>query len=633
MRQRVKLYFISLFALLTIIIVEKIGFALSHPGLRQQLDYPELMSVLAWGMRFDLAIAAFFTLIGYLVAQTLNILFRANISNILRHTTFVSATLLILLHGADSLYFDEAGRHLGYELAEGLNSGGALLTSALTTYRGMLIIQIVVIIAAYYWIRFLFRRFSAEPLHRLTITKQIAAEAMLLPLLLLSVVLIRGIEQIPMEPLYAYEIGDSKEATLALNGAYNAVFTQLAPTAVTPVFAKKPNSQEIAIVREMYNHGTPSSSTQPKKRNVFVFLLESWSAAYMASYGNDTISTPLFDKLRMEGLTTRAMMAGGDRTTEGMFVTFCSTQNPLGQTVAQSQLQEFEYNCLPEILKSNGWSSAFFQGSYSNTSGTGAFAMLLGFDNSFGREDMDPSRAKYPMNNWGYHDPDLYSFVLDKAKKLPRPFLVGINTTSTHDQELPPGVEPILPNTTFENRYKNTLHFADKALFDFVQTIRNDSELKDSLIVLVADHSGPTPHDPFRERLIPFAIIANGLEPRFINSVVSQRDIAPTVLELLNIPSPKDFTGHSLLQENHPQYADYYSKGTLGWVEGTQVVETLINKPDSISCYSLEHTLNTETRTTCGENEYIMKKRALAFTHLSQSLLFEGKLKRFAEIH
>jgi phosphoglycerol transferase MdoB-like AlkP superfamily enzyme len=353
----------------------------------------------------------------------------------------------------------------------------------------------------------------------------------------------------------------------------------------------------------------------------------------MASYGHQQVTTPNFDRLRMEGLSTRAMLAGGSRTTEGMFATFCSAQNPLGQTVAQSQLQNYNYDCLPELLRGSGLHTAFFQGSNKETSGTGSFAQLLGFEESFGKRDIQQGSPQLEQNSWGYHDPDIYRFALDKMRRMPQPFLIGINTNSTHDNQLPAGVPPLLTGNSRADLYQNVLHFADEALDEFIAAVRATPELAETIFVLVADHSGLTPPQPLQKHLIPFAILAPDRTPLMQDVIASQRDIAPTLLQMLNIPIPRHFSGNSLLNTPpQPRYADYYHQGVLGWVEADQAIEFPINARERITCLSLEQGLGSDNTVPCQQTATAMQHRALAFTHISQSLLFSGKLAEFAAL-
>ena len=634
MLQRLSLFLLSLSILFAFALLEKGLFALHYTELTQGLGLFELLNTLLWGFRFDLAISAIFALLATLSAQLFALLPRRDFPATLRWTTFIATATLILLHGADTLYYGEAGRHLGYELTEGLNSGGALAIAALTSYLLPVVGQLLVMLFAFFCIGVLFKQFTRPEEEPRPIRQRLSAGAMVIPVLLLSVMMIRGgTQSVPLEPLHAQRIGDPRLATLALNGAYNALFSSITPYSVNPLFSTPPSEQQLALLHQMYRTPLPKIEGPPRQKNVVMILLESWSGAYMAPYGHDVVTTPNFDRLRLEGLTTRVMMAGGSRTTEGMFATFCSAQNPLGQTVAQSQLQSYNYDCLPELLRNGGWHTAFFQSSNKETSGTGSFAQLLGFHDSFGKREMSREQQQSAQNRWGYHDPDLYRFTLNKMRNMPQPFLVGINTNSTHDSQLPEGIAPLLPMDSPVNSYRSMLHFADEALARFISAVRQDPELKDTVFVLVADHSWPTPPQPMQKHLLPFAILAPGMAPLALNEIASQRDIAPTLLQLLNITIPDQFTGRSLLQaERQGHFSDYYHQGVLGWVEGEQALEFPITEPQQLKCFSLSGQLNSKQTQPCDEEALAMQQRALAFTHTSQSLLFAGELKRFAEL-
>lgn len=635
MLHRLQLFLLSLVTLLVAALLGKLQFAIVHSALRQGQGVIEWLSTLLWGLRFDLAVSAAFALCAYLAAQLLALLPRGDLATQLRRSTAIAAAALLLLHGADTLYYGEAGRHMGYELKEGVNSGAALAISALSTHAVTFLIQLLLIAAVLIGNSWLFKRLAPyEPAFR-PLGQRLAGGTMLLPILLLTITMLRGgIQSVPLEPLHAQRIGDPQRATLALNGAYNALFASLTPYSVNPLFANPPTEEDMALLRQMYRAPLPKVEGQPRQRNVVMILLESWDATYMAPYGHDRVTTPNFDRLRTEGFTTRAMLAGGSRTTEGMFVSFCSTQNPLGKTVAQSQLQNYDYECLPRIMRGAGWHTAFFQGSNKETSGTGSFAQLLGFEESFGKSDIRKGTPQYEQNSWGYHDPDIYRFTLERMRHMPQPFLVGINSNSTHDSQLPDGVTPLLPMDSPLNSYQSMLHFADAALGEFVAAVRSTPGLEDTIFVLVADHTaGPTPPQPLQKHLIPFAILAPELAVEALDVTPSQRDIAPTLLQLLNMPIPSHFSGQSLLAAT-PQthYGDYYHQGVMGWIEGAEGVEFPITEPGKISCFNLAAGLNTKQQHPCTASSLAMQRRSLAFTHLSQTLLFAGQLQRFAEL-
>ncbi|MGL5392278.1 MAG: hypothetical protein ACRDA8_13055 [Shewanella sp.] len=68
---------------------------------------------------------------------------------------------------------------------------------------------------------------------------------------------------------------------------------------------------------------------------------------------------------------------------------------------------------------------------------TGLLARRLGTQASYGKLEMPAPGVE--KNSWGYQDPDLYRFILNKARQESRPFFYMVNNTTTHDDQLPPG--------------------------------------------------------------------------------------------------------------------------------------------------------------------------------------------------
>lgn len=621
-------YLLPLAVLLPLALLEKGIFAAYHGGHFRELGTGQILHAIFWGIKFDLAICGALAFFAYLAAYLLQRLARRDFLRALQYTTLVAAATLLFLHGADMLYYGEAGRHLGYELKETLNSGADLATAAIQTYTIPVLLQLLLLLPLYLANRALFRlaerRLSPPSPPRWPMLPRL--ETALLLSLLISATLVRGgLGSVPLEPLHAQEIGDTRQATLALNGVYNAIFSSVTPYSISPVFNTPPQQRELDLVRQMFPRQETVQTGDERRFNIVMLLLESWSGTFMQPYGFDKQTTPFFDELRQRSLTTLATVAGGHRTTEGMFATLCSWQNPLGQTVAQSQLQNYSYRCLPQLLHERGYHTAFFQGTLKNTSGTGAFAQSLGFRHSYGKKDV--ANHRYPHNSWGLQDPDLYRFVIRQMKQMPQPFFVGINTNSTHSSELPPGVPPRYAGNDHATTYINMLHFSDAALRAFIEEVEHDPAFSNTLFVLVADHAGPSRGKGVLDKyLIPFLIYAPGIvEPRQLDLTSGQRDIAPTLLDLLQIAEPTSFTGTSLLADDPRPYVDYYHQGRLGWIEGTSGVEFRLDKPDALTCTQLDGPPLKRQPVACAAPHRHQQERALAFTHLSQTLLFSGR--------
>ena len=595
-----------------LLLLGKFVFLLFFNALFTEFSLIERCFAIIWGYRFDIAASAMLALLATLFDWH---------SKTLRLVAAVLLAAMVVLQLSDMLYFADSNRHIGYEIRDTINDASSLFLVAWGQQRGLTILTLLLFPTMVFAFASIPGRWLREiKFDRLFIPKKIV-------LLLLSAFFIRGLlGAIPLTPWQAIEIGNEKLATLAINGSYGALYS---------LFSSKGNIQQRYIGQadragikqafaEIYADGRPPAH-QPHHANVVFLFLESWNASNMQPYGFAQQTTPYFDAILKQSLRPKAAIAGGLRTTEGMFTTLASFQNPLGATVAKTQLQDKAYQTIVDLLTEQGYSSAFFQGTTKETSGTGAFAQKLGFQQSFGKQDVQ--ERQFETNDWGVYDQDLYRFVLSTIENLEQPFIIGVNGATTHDDKLPEGV-PIQEFSASEaqNKRLNALNFSDKALGAFVKAV--EKRFPDTIFVLLADHTKGVTSSHFERFMVPFAIYGNGVKPRYVNAYVSQRDVAPTLLDILLGDYKKrmpNATGKSLLNGEH-FYADYYHNGVLGWVEGMVAVE-YTPAADKLECYDVS--IFAPLKIQCQSNHEKLKSHATVFSSLSQELLFEGRVLDF----
>ena len=602
-------YLISLSLLLLVNILNKLLFLVAHFSNFSNLTLKQVSQALSYGLRFDLSVVGLLSLIPLMVAL---LCFTSKREKKLRFNIYyLLIPILTLTQFSDTVYFSYTGKHVSYEVNNIFTDSGSLIDTAFS-HPLLLIFSIAIISLSFLLI---------SRLKPITITSNCYFRNIFaFCVLFINIILIRGgVQATPMSPIFAYNLGQAQLANIAINGFYNSVYWLVQDERVVqiPLPAIKAQELQKSLAYIKANH---RSNPKPKQSANIVFLfLEGWASNNIKSYGYARDTAPFFDSIRAKSITTDLMFAGGLRTTEGMFASLCSMQNPLGQTIANSSLQDNNYLCLPEILSKKAYDSAFFQGTFENTSYTGSFAKKLGFKQSYGKVDID--KFIYPKNTWGAHDLDIYNFALKKIAQFKQPFLVGINTNSTHDSQLPPGVKAKYGMDNKTNINDSLLSFADDALKSFFDNYQKLNLSKPTIFVLVGDHTAGTYALNIDSASVAFAIFAPNIGTIHRPIIASQRDIAPTVFDMLGIKIPRHFSGQSLLANHNPSFADFYLNGILSWAENNTVVEIPINssKPNcyqylkyqsiSVSCDLLNTNIN----------------RALSFTKTSQDLLFSGK--------
>jgi phosphoglycerol transferase MdoB-like AlkP superfamily enzyme len=181
--------------------------------------------------------------------------------------------------------------------------------------------------------------------------------------------------------------------------------------------------------------------------------------------------------------------------------------------------------------------------------------------------------------SWGVSDEDLFNQADKELNKLHgegKPFFSFIFSSSNHDPfEIPAGkVTPI--NYTKEQlaQYDSTelarhkaIQYADYALGKFISKAKTQAYWQDTIFLIVADHDARASGNdlvPINNFHIPGLILNSGKESFLDERVVSQIDLAPTLLSLMGIENISSMLGHDLNDKNAAgrammQYADNFA--------------------------------------------------------------------------
>lgn len=248
--------------------------------------------------------------------------------------------------------------------------------------------------------------------------------------------------------------------------------------------------------------------------------------------------------------------------------TFATYRGIIGQLYSGYQLNNLDSNNLisiQSILSDSGYSTAFINTEPSNGEFTG-YLTSMGFDEVLG----SPSSE---LNGLGYSisDKDAYAMLFDTAENFEnnsdRPFFLAMYTFGTHasfysiDEEYGDG----------SNDYLNKFYNVDFWLGDFLEKF-NQSELSDdTLLIFTSDHCTYADNDFVANypeyssnRVnsmvdeIPLLFYYKGItaEECSVNGRNSL-DLAPTILDYLDITAPNYFLGMSLFGSNEENHNDF----------------------------------------------------------------------------
>lgn len=344
-----------------------------------------------------------------------------------------------------------------------------------------------------------------------------------------------------------------------------------------------------------------------RPKNVILISVESLSASFVGAYGATEGLTPQIDALARDGLKFERVFATGTRTVRGLEALSLGTPPIPGQSIVRRPGNE-HLATLGEILAPQGMAPYFFYGGYGYFDNMNAYFAANRYQ-VIDRTDI-PKGAVVFENIWGVADEVLYGQVLrtldERADQ--RPFFAHIMTTSNHRPYTYPDGRIDIPSP---GGREGAVKYTDHAIGAFIRAARSRPWFDDTLFVITADHcasvAGKTqlPVDKYRIPLVFYAprLLAPGTEA----NLLSQIDIAPTLLDALGKAGAEQFYGRSAFAAGpKPQRAfvsNYQALGYLrddrltvllpkGRVESYQVdPATLQSRPAPVDPRLLEETI------------------------------------------
>jgi phosphoglycerol transferase MdoB-like AlkP superfamily enzyme len=317
--------------------------------------------------------------------------------------------------------------------------------------------------------------------------------------------------------------------------------------------------------------------TAGKERRMHVVLItvESLGAEFLGAYGNAGGLTPNLDRLARESLWFSDVYATGNRTVRGLEAVSLALPPTPGQSIVRRPNNDALFS-LGSVFEDRGYGVLFAYGGYGYFDNMNAFFDANDY-HSVDRRDIPSARIEFE-NIWGVADEHLYDQVIEEfdrelAARPARPLFAHVMTTSNHrPYTYPPGRIDIPSGTGRDGAVK----YSDYALGRFLERARARPWFADTLFVITADHGASArggAQIPVERYRIPLFVYAPGfVAPRRVERLMSQIDIAPTLLGLLDFDYYSKFLGRDVLRAppatDRAFVANYQ---TLGFIRGARI--------------------------------------------------------------
>lgn len=509
---------------------------------------------------------------------------RLKIRNILYFITLFLYVVLIIFNAISEYFFwNEFGVRYNFIAVDYLIYTNEVIGNIMESYPVLPLFSVIFILAAAVtW--FIFRR-SKDELTELPNFKQKL-------ILLGSFVLLCGMSLRLIPKLNEVKTGNTFAQEIQANGFpkfFNA-FTQKE----LDYFQFYPTLNESVAEQRFLKEFKPASLsriiTSPKpelKKSVVLISIESLSADFLAHYGNTQNITPFLDSLATKSLMFTNLYATGNRTVRGLEALTLCIPPTAGESIIKRKNNKNKFTT-GSVFRSKGYDVKFLYGGDSYFDNMEDFYKGNGYD-IVDRSSFKPEEIAFG-NIWGVSDEDMARKaieVMNIEAKSGKPFFNHWMTVSNHRPFTYPDGRIDIPGNAKSR--EGGVKYTDYSIRKFFEMAKKQDWYKNTVFVIVADHcassAGKTelPMDKYR---IPGMIFSEGfIEPQQFNGLMSQIDVMPTLLGLLNFSYQSTFLGQDVFTQEFQPKAYVATYQDLGLIKDNYL--TVISPTKKVRQYSL----------------------------------------------
>ena len=406
------------------------------------------------------------------------------------------------------------------------------------------------------------------------------------------------------------------------------------PQANTALVAMGVKRTSLGDVRKPDLSDEPATNVTPfssKPKNIIMISVESLSAEFMDSYGGTKNLTPELDKLGKAGMKFERVFATGTRTVRGLEALSLGTPPIPGQAIVRRPAHD-HLSTVGELLKHQGFSTFFFYGGYGYFDNMNAYFAANNY-RVVDRTDIPKDKVGFE-NVWGVADEYLFDHVIrtldDKSEKgtgktaEEKPFFAQVMTTSNHRPYTYPANRIDIPSPGGRD---GGVKYTDYAIGKFIKDASKKPWFKDTLFVIVADHcasaAGKT-RLPVTGYHIPLIFYAPALlKPAVFSPMISQIDIAPTLIEVLGKNGSAQFFGRSIFEPGKLAERAFISNyQALGYMKDNTL--TVLLPKQGVESYQVDPKTLATTPTLVNPQ---LRDEAIAYYQTASKAFKTGELK------
>jgi len=523
----------------------RIVFILCNTHLIQDVEMSLLFRSLYKGLRLDLSMAAYFSVLPLLMSILFYLFRNRTFLKIIDSFNAVFIVFFVITAVGEACLYREWRSKLSVQaLQHFLNPSEVFKTASwgLTLLFFLLTISLSVFFVKIYQRKFSFTKTLTQD-H--SIVKYIYVKGLnflIIGAFVLVVMIRGGLQAIPIQSSDPYFSTKPIANDSAVNPLWSILFNvmeHLYHFKDNP-FKMYEQKEAETLVNDLFKveKDTSINILTMRRPNIVFILLEGWSASCVKSYGGDDYA-PFLDSLSRDGIRFTKFYPAAYTSDQGIPAVLSGYPSASRISIISQNSKSIKLPCINKDLKKFGYKSGFLFGGDLNYGNIRSYLYNQGFDKV--KEEGDFG-LEVPRGKLGIHDKIMAPEFLKLNSESVQPFFNAWFTVSTHmPYDFDADVKELVDHK--ENNYVNSIGYADEALKSFFNTAKTTPWYKNTLFVVVSDHSHAShkDHNIFDSEYhrIPMLffgeVIKENLRGMEMDGVFSQIDITYTLMKQMGL--------------------------------------------------------------------------------------------------
>jgi len=290
-----------------------------------------------------------------------------------------------------------------------------------------------------------------------------------------------------------------------------------------------------------------------KRPNIILIVLESYTFRFIEPLGGIPGITPRINKLVNEGILFNNFYSSGDRTDKGIVSILNGYPSQPQTSIIKDPKKTKSLPFLNQVFKKAGYRTEFSFGYNIDYSNFRSYLINAGFDHITHSMDFP---QELNTSKWGVHDHYVFERVFEEAEACSEPFFKVMMTQSSHEPFDVP-MKTVIEGDDVISRFLNSAYYTDKSLGDFIDKAKQTDWWKNTLVVITADHGHPYPDNqglPNPRRFkIPMIWLGGALAVKdtVVSTLGCHADIANTILGQVDMHDRSFIFSHDMFDTSY----------------------------------------------------------------------------------